>query len=1054
MHQLSEEVAGLRRAQRTRGVIEQAKGVLMGRLRCTADQAFAQLLQISQQTNTRVTEVAAGLLGMTSPAGCEFTPPPAAAGGDQRPSRHSRLPDQDVARYYLTCAAMSAARNGNELAGALQAEGLAQLGTTGVVLAVREADGAIRLAGFHGLPGTLASAWERVPGSLNVAFLRAVAEGNPLWLSRAEAAASGLELLDDSDFRACLPLRRGRHVFGVAMFLWHRRPELDPTTRAYLTALAAAAGRRLDQLTSHHSDAVSSPAAHWLEAIIDALPGSFALLCPVTDDWGRVVDWCYDKTSPEAHDAAGRSGDQLVGRRLLELYPSLAGTELLRGYDHVLATGIPFSHEWVPEHRPPGAAAVSVRAARLGDGVLVSWQHDDPELRVLGRAERLQRATGAGWAEWDLQTRQTVWAAETHELLNAPDRCLDLADLPDCMTADDVPVLQEAVREVLDHRGSTDVTVTPQGSVPGRRVRMVIDPVLDGGGRVIAACAAVCASGASPDVDVGSSAHGRGRAPASPRRKQPSETIGGPAAVEHRELLATVRRLRVKLAGLRRRQQAQAILDQSRGILAVQLGCSIDAAAEELIRTSHRRRRPIVATAADVVGVPVPVLPEVEVTDDVEFSAERYLRQPAPVLVRSDGAGSSLPALLDDRLADLRPALDAADNGDALATTLWAAGLRDLGVTAVVLGVLEPDGAVRLVGTYGLPESLSSAWRRTPSWANVVYLRAVATDRPLWITRLEAEKRAYQMLGEGELRACFPLHESDRIFGVASVIWEENPELDGDTRSFVAALAEAGGRRLSQLVNTGDGTIASPAAHWAERITAALPAGYAILRPIRDALGQVIDWRFETCSPDTRDVAGRRPDQIAGCRLRNLYPHASDNGIVDTYAAALRSGAATIWGPGELDITTPNGTVTVNVTVRACRFGDGVLVHWQQHDRLHRLTKRLELIERVADCGWAEWDIAGGGAVWSPAVYDILKRDRQKGPIKLGALHRYVAAEDEDTMTEVMQSLTRRGESVDRQLTLRRHGQVSKIRFAAEPVTDRAGRLTAVHAVFQVLSPG
>jgi PAS domain-containing protein len=137
------------------------------------------------------------------------------------------------------------------------------------------------------------------------------------------------------------------------------------------------------------------------------------------------------------------------------------------------------------------------------------------------------------------------------------------------------------------------------------------------------------------------------------------------------------------------------------------------------------------------------------------------------------------------------------------------------------------------------------------------------------------------------------------------------------------------------------------------------------------------------------------------------------------------------------------------MTVQACRFGDGVLVHWRQHDRQRCVKKRLDLLERAASCGWAEWDLATGAATWSDAVYEILQRDPRKGPVKLGALHRYVVPSDELALSEAVRAVTRKGQSADREVTLRRHGRTGRIRFVAEPVLDRRGRVIAVHTVFQ-----
>ena len=53
-----DEAAGLRAAMDSRAVIEQAKGVLMARDRCTADEAFAVLTRISQHRNVKLRELA------------------------------------------------------------------------------------------------------------------------------------------------------------------------------------------------------------------------------------------------------------------------------------------------------------------------------------------------------------------------------------------------------------------------------------------------------------------------------------------------------------------------------------------------------------------------------------------------------------------------------------------------------------------------------------------------------------------------------------------------------------------------------------------------------------------------------------------------------------------------------------------------------------------------------------------------------------------------------------------------------------------------------------
>jgi hypothetical protein len=69
---LRNELDGLRTALETRGVIEQAKGILMGRHHCDPDQAFAMLVRVSQRSHRKLRAVAAQLVEATvsrSPSG-------------------------------------------------------------------------------------------------------------------------------------------------------------------------------------------------------------------------------------------------------------------------------------------------------------------------------------------------------------------------------------------------------------------------------------------------------------------------------------------------------------------------------------------------------------------------------------------------------------------------------------------------------------------------------------------------------------------------------------------------------------------------------------------------------------------------------------------------------------------------------------------------------------------------------------------------------------------------------------------------------------------------
>jgi GAF domain-containing protein len=52
----------MKAAMESRAVIEQAKGIIMGQQRCSADQAFALLTKVSQESNRKLRDVAAALV--------------------------------------------------------------------------------------------------------------------------------------------------------------------------------------------------------------------------------------------------------------------------------------------------------------------------------------------------------------------------------------------------------------------------------------------------------------------------------------------------------------------------------------------------------------------------------------------------------------------------------------------------------------------------------------------------------------------------------------------------------------------------------------------------------------------------------------------------------------------------------------------------------------------------------------------------------------------------------------------------------------------------------
>jgi GAF domain-containing protein len=70
-HLLSQNLAT---AMQSRAVIEQAKGILMGAQRCTADEAFQILVRASQRENRKLREIAEDIVSRTQHAGSQEPP--------------------------------------------------------------------------------------------------------------------------------------------------------------------------------------------------------------------------------------------------------------------------------------------------------------------------------------------------------------------------------------------------------------------------------------------------------------------------------------------------------------------------------------------------------------------------------------------------------------------------------------------------------------------------------------------------------------------------------------------------------------------------------------------------------------------------------------------------------------------------------------------------------------------------------------------------------------------------------------------------------------------
>lgn len=151
-----------------------------------------------------------------------------------------------------------------------------------------------------------------------------------------------------------------------------------------------------------------------LGELIDHL-GPVAVMTALRDADDSIVDFRYDLVNPAFCQVLGESADALVGRRLLELYPSHVELGLFDAYCDVVDTGEPFVSElpWFDERNLH--AFLEVRVVRFRDGYLLTGQ-DITAAKVGEQVQQIFEQSRDGIISIDRQLRITAWNAGAERL--------------------------------------------------------------------------------------------------------------------------------------------------------------------------------------------------------------------------------------------------------------------------------------------------------------------------------------------------------------------------------------------------------------------------------------------------------------------------------------------------------------------------------------------------------------------------------------------------------------------------------------------------------------
>ncbi|MEV6927714.1 SpoIIE family protein phosphatase [Dactylosporangium sp. NPDC051485] len=531
---LRAELTGVRTAMRNRAVIEQAKGVLVERLGITPDQGFDQLVRLSQRTNIKLIEVAAAIVGTTSP---DPNAPDvvnliddelrlhvarrradARQAGGKRPEkpdtvpsparrRASRTPEVEAlqSQHQLLGARIAAARSYDEICEVLSTAPTAWPAPSSVLLTLLDPDGAQRGVGTHGVPGEVRSRWSRIPPDPGLPLVVAVQDVETLWLSGRDSSGrypvmghlpfSGETLLAS-------PLISGERVIGGILLTWADGLPEGEELRRYVGALLEPVARQVDALigdeiasawfhVAGEESGQAAPAQVWLPTVVDALHDPGALLSPVYED-GQLVDFRVEYANGLARRIFAAARVDPDEATLLAAYPALGSSTLLPEFALVLQDGQPRRLDGLrADPRTdgvPGPQTLSVHAVRLWDRVFAVWRVATEADLLHEQLLQAERIAGIGSFCWELRDPEPRCSPELVRLFHrgAPrdGGQVPVEELTASVHPDDLLGVQDAVRRTIVEGKQLLCEVRGAGRVNGRRLRITAEPIFDDAGNV------------------------------------------------------------------------------------------------------------------------------------------------------------------------------------------------------------------------------------------------------------------------------------------------------------------------------------------------------------------------------------------------------------------------------------------------------------------------------------------------------------------------------------------------------------------------------------------
>ncbi|WP_443044447.1 SpoIIE family protein phosphatase [Streptomyces sp. NBC_00366] len=475
-------------------VLEQAKGAVMALTGCSPDAAEEELQRrAADGTRTLLEECWVTLGGLaTAPAATAPRPDPDLTPESSPASAHDvATTDEGSAALGPLGRELVHVATPQELARCLLGHLAPEVGAGAVMIYSLLSSGGLELIGHAGIDDTLATQWHRVPPLAGVPALDALRAGEPRWLEDAAADRKRYLMIGDSPerwpSRAWLPVPTGDVPDVCIGVLRTRVGPFSADVRQHLHAVAQLCAGRLRAFDTRSQD-IADASVDTVQAVFDALPDAAMLLTPLPAASGGIKDYRIDAATTQAVDVVGRAGRQLIGRRFRECCPALATEPLWQGLRRALTTGKPYESEpFAHQEVVAGVTELStysVRAARLGAGLVITWVRHGSSDRQEQRLADVQRLGSLGWASWNLVTHEVTWSSQVFTLFdrNPARGPVGLTELPELTLPEDVPALAHAIAELLGEGLTFDIPFRIRTASGLRHLRVVAEAVPDAAG--------------------------------------------------------------------------------------------------------------------------------------------------------------------------------------------------------------------------------------------------------------------------------------------------------------------------------------------------------------------------------------------------------------------------------------------------------------------------------------------------------------------------------------------------------------------------------------------